>query len=230
MGKSTAALVAAHNISRKGPVLYFTLEDSVEGQQARLISNESGIPYFDLESGCVPHDRHQALTLAIAKVNQSKIWFEERRMTAGEICQAAIAFRAKNGLRCCVIDHLGFVARRGRDVYLPKYEYTSNHIRLFSFLAKELECPVAVCVQLNREVEKRDIDNRRPRLSDLRDSGTIEEDSHMVVFMYRHCVYVPHAPEYDAEMIVAKNKQGPVGIIHTTCDVKCCRIGGGREY
>lgn len=226
MGKSTVALNIAHGISKKGPVLYFSLEDPIQSQQSRIVSHLSGVPYFDLEGGRVPAEKHADITIATAKVKKTNIWFEERRLTADEICQKAIAFKAQRGMRLCVIDHLGYVARRGKEVFLPVYEYTSMHMRRFAFLAKELDCPVLLCVQLNRELERRSIEERRPRLSDMRNSGTIEEDSYQVIFVYRHCVYFESAPQNEMELLVAKNKNGPTGTIFTRCDIPCCRIGG----
>jgi len=187
------------------------------------------VPYFDLDGGGVQQELHGAITLATAGASQAKIWFEERRLTADEICQKAIAFRGiHGGIRLCVIDHLGYVSTSDRERRMSKYEYTADRARQFAFLAKELKCPVLLCVQLNRAVENRD--DKRPRLSDLRDSGTIEEDARMVIMLYRESIYDPTASEHEMEVIIAKNTQGPTGSVLLNCDIKCCRVGGGGEY
>ncbi len=229
MGKSTIVLNAAWNIAARGPVLVFTLEDDIQSQQSRLVSKECGVPYFDMDSGGIPYDKHAAITLATARVAKSNIWFEENRLTADEICQKAIAFRGiRGGCRLCVIDHLGYVSLSKDERRMSKYECTSAHVRRFAFLAKELKCPVLLCVQLNRQVETRP--DKRPGLSDLRDSGTIEEDARQVIMLYRPSVYDETASKHEMEVRVVKNSQGPTGIISLNCDITCCRIGGGREY
>ncbi len=228
MGKSTVVANAAWNIAARGPVLMFTLEDDIQSQQSRLVSRHCGVPYFDLDGGNVSADKHAAITLATAAVSKKNIWFEERKLTADEICQKAIAFKGVHGqIRLCVIDHIGYVALSKDERRMSKYEYVSNHSRKFNFLAKELKCPILLCSQLNREVEKRP--DKHPQLSDLRDSGTLEEDARMVLMLYRPAVYEDNANKHEMEIGIMKNTQGPIGSVLLNCDVKCCRIGGGRE-
>jgi len=239
MGKSTLALNMARNVARSGPVLFFTLEDDIQSQQARLISMESGVPYFDLDGGGVRQELHGAITLATANTRQLKIWFEERRLTVDEICQKTIAFRGVHGkIKLCVVDHVGYIASGSGNRERSAYDTVSDNIRQLAFLAKEIKAPVIALVQLNRKIEARgnkadgsvDFNQKKPTLGDLRDSGKIEEDARMVIMVFRKSMYDKTASEHDMDIIVSKNTQGPTGTIPVNCDIKCCRVGGGREY
>ena len=208
-------------------------------QARQKASMESGVPYFDLDSGGVDASLHSAITLATANVRNSKIWFEERRLTLDEVCQKTIAFRGVHGkIKLCVVDHIGYIATGRGGHSRSTYDLVSDNIRQLAFLAKEIKAPVLALVQLNRKIEARgnnndgsiDFNKKKPNLGDLRDSGKIEEDARMVLMVFRKSVYDKTASEHEMEVIVAKNTQGPTGSILMGCDIKCCRIGGGREY
>jgi replicative DNA helicase len=222
MGKSSLLLCVADHAAQSGPVLYFSFEDSVRTNQSRLISRRCGVPYFEIDAGAVGEAETGPIR-ALPEVGELKIWFVTRRSTVDDLFRDAHLFRARIGQpRLIVIDHLGLIATRGR--YVPPYEAATLKVKRLAFLGAEIGCPVLLACQLNRGVENRP--DKRPRMSDLRDSGQIEEYARMIILLYRDSVYDDAADEHEIEIIVPKNTGGPAGTIRDRCDVRICRIGG----
>jgi replicative DNA helicase len=128
--------------------------------------------------------------------------------------------KRQHNLGLVIIDYLQLIEPEDRRA--PREQQVAQITRRLKFLAKELHIPVIALAQLNRGVETRKEGDKRPRLADLRESGSIEQDADLVMLLHRPEVYmVPGDPEFDqkkglAEIIVAKNRSGPVGIVNLT--------------
>ena len=231
MGKTSIALIIAMHVASNEPVLYFTLEDSIASLQARVLSNLSGIPYFDIDRGCVPLERGPDLMLAQAEASKLRLFLEERRSTVEEIAQKSIAFMATQG-KCglIVVDHLGYIADSVHHQRKTSYDVVSDKTRSLAYVAKELGCAVILNCQLNRSLENRP--DKRPLLSDFRDSGKIEEDARLAIMLYRDVMYNKEADERVLEMIIRKHTGGPGGTVAVDFDKACCRCRTltGRSY
>lgn len=224
MGKSSIALIIAIHISKAKPVLYFTLEDSVEMMQSRVLSNFSGIPYFDINNGNVSLEQGKDLMLAQADAQRLDLYFDDHKSSVEEIAQKTASFSGTHG-KCgaVVIDLLGYIANSKRHNYNKSgYDTISDKIRNLTYIAKDLDCPLILPAQLNRGVENR-ADNR-PMMSDFRDSGKIEEDCKCGILLYRDFVYNKDADPRSLQLIIGKNTGGPTGVVNLDFDMTCCRI------
>ena len=225
MGKTALALTAARAAAKEGKCVGFvSLEMSSAQLAERLLAMETGISASRLHRGKVEHDDFVDLGEAKHRFDELPIEIDAR---SGLTCEAIGAFGhrlKRRGLALLVVDHLGLIqpprslAREGR---VNKVSYISAALKS---LAKHLDVPVLALSQLSRATEHRD--NKRPSLEDLRDSGSIEQDADIVIFIYRHAYYLwrerpdPHDDRYDtwqanyqkqatkAEIIVAKNRHG----------------------
>lgn len=223
MGKSSLALCVAKHVAQYAPVLIYSLEDRLLSWQTRLTSHLCGVPYRDIERGMVPADRAQDLTKSVAKVNELPIYVCRRRLSSDEIARKTLAFSGRTGKPgLVVVDHLGKI-RKYRSS-MSDYEARSHDANRLSELAEQVSAPVLVLCQLNRRVEGRDI--KVPGLSDLRDSGKIEEDARMVILLYRGAVYNDGEDPHDMQIIIAKDSQGVTGTYNEWCDLTTCRVGG----
>jgi replicative DNA helicase len=224
MGKSSIALQMAIGIAKSRPVIYFTLEDSIGAMQSRTLSHMSGIPYFDINCGKVGIDDGKKLMLAQSVAMGLNLYFEENRLDADEIAQKAMAFRgARGGIGAVFIDHLGYIADSERHRYQKQYESVSDKMRQLTYLAKQIKpAPVVLLCQLNRGLESRS--DKRPMLSDFRDSGKIEEDCRLAILLYRDSVYDEMAVDADIEFIIAKNTNGPSGVIKLDFQKEICTV------
>lgn len=218
MGKTTFAMgIARHNAIRdKKNVLIISLEMSNAQLMDRLIAAEGEIPLEALKNGSAMKTHSQALTVAAGKVINSTLKLSDRPgLSIGRIRAMARRHKMVFGLDLIVIDHLGLLD--AEDASMNSLQRVSEITRQSKLLAKELKVPVILLSQLNRALEQRP--NKRPIPSDLRDSGTIEQDADLVLFVYRDEVY--HADsEYKgiAEIIL--------GIAR---DVQACTVHVGYQ-
>ena len=207
MGKTTLGLSVALNAASAGTgVLFFSLEMPALSLGQRVLSDlcfgTDPIPYTDIRDGRIPGDRLPRLRQAEAKAANLPLMIEdEAGLSVSQIAarsRSAIQRARQNGqtVGLIVIDHLGLVAASDRYA-------GSRHLELgaittaFKALAKELGLPVLLLCQLSRGVEGRD--NKRPMLSDLRESGRIEEDADTVLLLYREAYYLERAREKDPD-------------------------------
>lgn len=150
----------------------------------------------------------------IKKMEQMPLWIDDRaRQTASSIRASATSLKNQQGLDLVIVDYLGMVKAEGR--YKNRNEEVTQICGDLKALARELNIPVIVLSQLNREVESR-LD-KRPMLSDLRDSGSVEQDADVVIFIYREKYYRPDADD-TAELILAKQRHGPTGTVKVSFD------------
>lgn len=212
MGKSALALNFAEHAGTLGVAsLFFSLEMSNKQQGVRLVASRSGLNTQRLFSGRVADREWPRVVDAAGQISALPILFNDSPyLTVQEM--RGLARRAKRQhptLGLIVVDYLQLmVAGTSESNRANQIAEISRGLKL---LAKELQVPVVALAQLNRELEKRT--NKRPVLSDLRDSGAIEQDADMVLFIYREEVYHPNNIDQRgiAELIIAKQRNGPVG-------------------
>jgi len=219
VGKSCLALNISLNAARNGKrVLYFTLEDGTENFRQRALAAYSQISFSRIRHNAVG----QADRLKRAADSLRNLPFgivETAGLSSSQIHAKAVAHRAKmGGLDLVVIDHLRRVKDKGRD----RYDKTSNAVERFADMAKDMWIPVLLLAQLNRGVENRD--DKRPRMSDFRESGTIEEDARAVWFLYREHFYDKGANKNEAELIASKVSQGAPGVVRIWCELETMRF------
>lgn len=214
MGKTTIAMNIAENAALKlnKPVLMVSLEMSKGQLLDRLIAAVGHIPLNSIKDGSVANDHGQNLVMASGRLmNAPLVVCDTPAMTIPRI--RSVARRMKHrlgGMGLVVIDYLQLIEGEGNG----RTEDVSAMSRQVKLMARELECPVIVLSQLNRGCEQRP--DKRPVLSDLRESGAIEQDADIVMFVYRDEVYHPNTEHKGiAEVIVRKNRDGETGTIRT---------------
>lgn len=218
MGKSLLAHTLAYNIANlhDAPTVIFSLEMSKAQIVTRFLSNASGIETTRLREGNLRSEDWQALSKALAIVTEVKVLINDSPCpTPYEIRSRVRQAIAKHGqLRLVVVDYLQLMAD-GSDARLV--QKLGEITRQMKLLARECSVPIVVVSQLNRGVEERN--NKRPVLSDLRDSGRIEEDADVVLGVYREEYYNSDTPERNiAEIICLKQRNGATGTIKLLFD------------
>lgn len=209
-GKTALALNLAENIAIRGgePVAFFSLEMSKESLLQRLVASVAQIDAHKFRTGHLSKDDWRRMTDALGIISASPIWVDD----AGSISVLEIGAKARRlmrdkGLKMVVVDYLQLITARGRTN--SRQEEVSSISRSLKGLAKELKIPVLVLSQLTRAPER---EERGPQLSDLRESGAIEQDADVVMFIYRpNWGKMDLSPEErdQAEVIIAKQRNGP---------------------
>jgi len=209
-GKTALALNFAENISiRAGsPVAFFSLEMSKESLLQRLVASVAQIDAHKFRSGHLSREDWRRMTEALGTISNAPLWIDDAGSTSVlEIGAKARRLKREKGLSLVVVDYLQLITGRGR--FSNRQEEVSSISRGLKGLAKELQIPVLVLSQLTRAPER---EERGPQLSDLRESGAIEQDADVVVFIYRpHWSKMDASPEErdQAEIQVAKQRNGP---------------------
>lgn len=208
----------AHNIvsSYKLPVAVFSLEMSKEQLVQRLLASEAGIESGYLRSGRISQTQWEPLSRAISTLEEMPIYIDDTpNITVTEMRSQARRLQAELGteLGLIIIDYLQLMEGAGDN----RVQELSRITRSLKGLARELSVPVIALSQLSRGVEART--NKRPMLSDLRESGSIEQDADLVLMLYRDDYYNSDSPERGiAEVIVAKHRNGPTGNVRLLFD------------
>ena len=208
----------AHNIAAgyKLPVAVFSLEMSKEQVVQRLLASEAGIESSYLRSGRISQTQWEPLSRAIDKLSDTPIFIDDTsNITVTQMRSQARRLQAEqNGnLGLIVIDYLQLMEGAGDN----RVQELSRITRSLKGLARELSVPIIALSQLSRGVEART--NKRPMLSDLRESGSIEQDADIVMMLYRDEYYSPDTPDRGiAEVIIAKHRNGPTGTIKLLFD------------
>lgn len=215
MGKTTLAMNIAADvaINQKQPVLVISLEMSRTQLLDRLIAAVGGISLKSIKDGSCANEHATELNLAALKLRDAPIAVSDVPvMTIGRI--RSIARRQKHrmgGMGLVVIDYLGLVEGESGNGRTEDVTAMSRQIKL---LAREIDCPVVILSQLNRGCESRP--DKRPVLSDLRESGAIEQDADIVMFVYRDEVYHPNTQDKGiGEILIRKNRDGEIGTVLT---------------
>ncbi|MBQ3184693.1 MAG: DnaB-like helicase C-terminal domain-containing protein, partial [Firmicutes bacterium] len=213
MGKTAFALSLALNAAIKGKasVMVFSLEMSKEQLGQRLLSMESKVGMQALKTGKLERRDWDDINIALDILSKARIHIDD---TAGinimEMKSKCRRLKAEEGLDLVVIDYLQLMNPEGKsDSRTQEISVISRNLKL---LARELDCPVLVLSQLSRAPEQRT--DHRPMLSDLRESGSIEQDADIVIFLYRDEYYNEDTEAVgECEVIVAKQRSGPTGTV-----------------
>jgi replicative DNA helicase len=213
MGKTSFCLSIAANAAVRGkhPTAIFSLEMSKQQVAQRLLCAEARVNMHLLRSGKLSHRELPKLSLAAGPLYEAPLYIDDTpALTVLELRAKARRLKAQNSLELMIVDYLQLMGSVG-DVESRQQEI-SQISRSLKGVAKELEIPVVVLSQLSRAPEQRT--DRRPQLSDLRESGAIEQDADVVMFIYRDELYnkdLPDSEKIRAEIIIGKQRNGPVG-------------------
>jgi replicative DNA helicase len=206
-------MVAHAALEASRPVLFFSLEMSNLELSQRLLCAEARVDSTRVRNGQLQHDDWSKISRAMGRLAEAPIWIDDNpNLTIMEIRAKARRLKSQIGdLGIIVIDYLQLMT--GRSNAESRQVEVSELSRGLKILARELETPVVALSQLSRGLEMRA--DKRPMLADLRESGSIEQDSDVVMFIYREEIYDPK-PENagQAEIIVAKHRSGPTGVAH----------------
>jgi replicative DNA helicase len=209
-GKTALALNLAENISIRAqqPVAIFSLEMSKESLLQRLVASVAQIDAHKFRTGHLSREDWRRMTEALGQISSAPLWIDDAGSTSVlEIGAKARRLKRDKGLSLLVVDYLQLITARGR--FNSRQEEVASISRGLKGLAKELQIPVLVLSQLTRAPER---EERGPQLSDLRESGAIEQDADVVMFIYRpHWAKLDASPEErdQAEIQVAKQRNGP---------------------
>jgi replicative DNA helicase len=215
MGKTSFALnVATHVAVREQKAVgVFSLEMSQQELALRILCSEADVSFSRLRSGALSQKQWQKVIQVVRSNSESPLFIDDSpNPTLLEVASKARRLKAERGLALVVLDYLQLMQAGGR------YENRNLEIAAISRglkqLAKELEIPVIALSQLSRQPERRGSDHR-PQLSDLRESGSIEQDADMVAFVYRDELYNPDDEEVKglAELIISKHRNGETGTV-----------------
>lgn len=225
MGKTALGLNIAVNMAAqlKKPVAIFNLEMSKEQLITRMLCMESGMNSRALRSGTLHTDEWQSLSNAIASLSEAPIYIDDSSMvTPSEVRAKCRRLKAEHkDLAMIVIDYLQLMETGSSE---NRQQEISKISRSLKQLARELNVPVVALSQLSRAVESRT--NKRPMLSDLRESGAIEQDADIVLFLYRDEYYNPDSNDKNtAELLIAKHRHGPTGTVRLFFEANLTRFG-----
>ncbi len=211
MGKTAFALNIASYLSIKKdtPVAFFSLEMSSNQLIHRIFSSYGLIPLFNLKSGNLDDAHTQKLIKVSNKLSQSKLILNDEISNLMSLRSIARKLKRENDIKLIIIDYLQLLEGTRRENRNLEISEISRSLKI---LAKELDIPIIALSQLSRSVESRQV--KKPMLSDLRESGSLEQDADIVMFLYREDYYNPETENKNiTDVIIAKNRNGPTGTI-----------------
>ncbi len=226
MGKTSFALNLARNVAAVGKrkVLFFSLEMTKEQLAMRVLGTEARVSSMKMRNGNISQDEWIRLGMATSALNDCELYFDDTsNITVPEMKAKT---RRLGGVECVIIDYLGLI--KGSTRTENRVQEVSEITRNLKMMAKDLNIPIICCAQLSRGTEGRG-KSHRPQLSDLRESGSIEQDADIVMMLYRPDYYsgekddeggdeAPAAEANVAEVIVAKNRHGETGTVKFAFD------------
>ena len=250
MGKTAFVLNIAQNaaLDAKTPVAFFSLEMSKQSLLQRMLTSEARVDAQRLRKGKLRDDEFVQLGRAAGLLSQAPVWIDDTpAISLLEMRSKARRLKAENDIGMIVVDYLQLMV--GPPSSENRQQEISTISRSLKALARELRVPVVALSQLSRAPEQRAGDNKRPQLSDLRESGAIEQDADVVMFLYRQEYYDvlegkdPNIPDKDgktsagmAEVIIGKQRNGPTGNVnlffnrqYTRFENYSGRQGGGGQ-
>ncbi len=221
MGKTAFIISMLKNmaVEFKTPVALFSLEMSSSQVMNRLISNLCEVPSENLKSGQLAAYEWQQLDYAIRDLVDSPIYIDDSSiLKIDDFCEKAYQYVKEYGVKLIAIDYIQLLYNKIRYTENNRYLELNYFTRRLKSLARELDIPIILVSQLNRGAENREgIEGKRPQLTDLRDSGTICDDSDLVIFIHRPEYYKIYQDDRGndlrgmAEIIIAKNRNGALG-------------------
>jgi len=211
VGKTAFSLNVAQNVAAraKETVAIFSLEMAASQLVQRMIASEGNIDGHKLRTGLLEEQDWQKLTMAMSTLSEAPIYIDDSPgVTVFDIKTKARRLKAEKGLGLILIDYIQLIHGRGKsDNRQQEISEISRHLK---GIARELDVPVIALSQLSRAVEQRQ--DKRPMLSDIRESGSIEQDADIVAFLYRDDYYNPETEKQNIiEIIIGKQRNGPVG-------------------
>jgi replicative DNA helicase len=213
VGKTAFALNVAQNIAvRAGEtVAIFSLEMGKEQLVQRMLCAEANIDAGKMRSGFLEEDDWPKLTMAVGTLSEAPIFIDDTPgITVHDIRAKCRRLKAEHGIGLILIDYLQLIQGRGKGD--NRQQEVSEISRTLKLIARELNVPVIALSQLSRSVEQRQ--DKRPMMSDLRESGSIEQDADIVSFLYRDDYYNPESERKNIiEVIIAKQRSGPTGTV-----------------
>ena len=213
MGKTALSMCIALTAARNGFATgIFSLEMSAEQLTLRLLSSESGIGHHNIRNATISSDEWIDLTNVAAQLAEMKVFIDDTAMlNIMDLRAKARKLKAEHGLQVLVIDYLQLL--HSTKKHENRHQEVSDISRSLKALAKELNIPIIALSQLSRAVDSRM--DKRPMLSDLRESGAIEQDADVIMFLYRDVVYNPETENPAlAELIIGKQRNGPTGTVY----------------
>jgi replicative DNA helicase len=216
MGKSSlAATIAAHasqQFNARG--LIFSIEMSSEQYIQRMLAMGSGIDSHRLRLGQFTDETEKDILSIVADIlSQQNIWIDDTpAISLSELCSKARRIHAEHGLDYIVIDYLQLIVASSDNRRMSREQEISEVSRRLKALARELNVPIIALAQLSRSVEQRA--DKRPMLSDLRESGQIEQDADVILFIYREDYYIEDSDRQNiADILIAKHRHGATGTV-----------------
>ena len=211
MGKTSLALNITEHVGvvEKKPVLMFSMEMSAQQVAQNMLCSHTRIDSFKLRKGLLEDKHWSALSSGLGPLSEAPIFIDDTpSLTVLELRAKARRLKTQQDIQLIVVDYLQMMAP-------PRAENRQQEISIISrslkALARELSIPVIVLSQLNRAVESRE--GHRPRMSDLRESGSIEQDADVVILLHREDYFDPDKKDGTAELIIAKQRNGPIGVV-----------------
>jgi len=217
MGKTTLALNIARNTAKNDYTALFSLEMNNQSLATRMIATESGVSYYNLLTGKLRNEDGGKIARSAAKIKELKLYVDDTAgITPIQLLAKARRLKNKYDIKIIIIDYIGLMRSPEHQQREREISFISSELKA---LAKSLNIPVVVLSQLNRSVESRA--DKRPQLSDLRDSGSLEQDADSVIFLYRPEYYGFSTIEGEGipskdicQLIIAKNRNGAVTTVN----------------
>lgn len=228
MGKSTLAHNICQNVAveQKIPTAIFSLEMSKIQIVNRLLCAGAMVDAQNLRTGNLDGSDWSKIIEALGPLSEAPLYIDDTPgITIGELRAKCRRLKMEKGIKLIVIDYLQLMSGSRRTE--NRQQEISEISRGLKAIAREMEAPVVVLSQLSRAVESRS--DKRPMLSDLRESGAIEQDADVVMFIYRDEYYNPEADKGKAEIIIAKQRNGPTGVVDMTFVDKYTRFNNAAR-
>jgi len=215
MGKTTLVTNLAYNVATiaKQPVLFFSLEMSKEQLVDRMLADASGVDAWNIRTGNLSDDDFSKLSEAMGELAEAPIYIDDTPgLSVLEMRTKARRANHEHPLGLVIIDYLQLMQGSGRNSIDNRVQVVGEISRGLKLIARELNVPVIALSQLSRSVESRS--PQIPQLADLRESGSIEQDADIVMFIYREAYYNPETErENITDLIISKHRNGPTGKI-----------------
>lgn len=217
MGKTAFSMNVGENVALQTglPVVVFSMEMAGSQLAMRLLGSAGKIDQHRLRTGQLTDDEWPRMTHGIQKLEKARFYIDETSaLTVQELRARARRLKRQCGkIGVVIVDYMQLMASSSEGE--NRATEVSEISRNLKWLAKELDCPVIALSQLNRSLESRQ--NKRPIMSDIRESGAIEQDADVILFLYRDEVYFPDSKDKGmAELIIGKQRNGPIGTVRTT--------------
>jgi replicative DNA helicase len=215
-------------LAQKRTVAYFSVEMGKEAVMMRMLSAESKVSMSDIRNGKIPDSSWPKLINAAGSLSEANFFIDDTSgISPFEIRSRCRRLKAQHGLDAIMIDYLQLMDLKQKVE--SRERAVSEISKALKQIAKELQVPVVALAQLNRGVEGRS--DRRPMLSDLRESGSIEQDADVIMMLYRDDYYDKDDPEKQghAEVIIGKQRNGPTGTVKLRFDAKFNRFRDAEQ-